>query len=289
MGMNILILGHGKSGTTIFVFKVAGGLPNCQAFSGGDPVESLGDYENAAYKYTLNIRKGRTPDLFKGHLKEIDFDRKIWMARDPRDVAVSEMLYRWHKGHKGSKKQYRTHLALIRKKEKDPQSIPFHVICRYSGHDGWPMTTDEVIAKVRDRYEATRDFVKHLGSEWYIFKYEDMIAKNYDALHEYLGFEIKDDARIPTTTKKTKVARKKATGDWRHWFTEEDVALFKPALVPYMQLIGYDCEDWNLSATPEINPQFASLYMQGLVRMNTPGMLGRCKDIIARMRSGQES
>jgi len=266
--MNILILGHGKSGTTIFVFKVAAGLPNCQAIAGGDPVKYLGDYENAVYKHTYNARKGRTLDLFKNYSKEISFDRKIWMARDPRDVAVSEMLYRWHKGHKGSRKQYQEHLAIVQKKEMDPKSIPFHVICHYSSHGDWPITTDAVIEKVRTRYQTTREFVKSLGSEWFIFRYEDMISKNLDALHEYLGFEINDDAQIPSTTKKKKVARKKASGDWRHWFTEEDVELFKPALLPYMKLIGYDCNDWTLSSNPEIEPQFSSLYMEGLARQN---------------------
>ena len=275
--MNILILGHGKSGTTIFVFKVAAGLPNCQAFSGGDPFESLGDYENAVYKHTYNVRKGRNFDLFDDYSKEISFDRKIWMARDPRDVAVSEMLYRWHKGHKGSKKQYQEHLAIVQKKEMDPKSIPFHVVCRYSSHGDWPITTDEVIEKLRSRYQTTRDFVKSLGSEWFIFRYEDMISKNLDALHEYLGFEIDDDAQIPSTTKKKKVARKKAMGDWRHWFTEEDVELFKPALLPYMELIGYDCNDWALESNPEIEPQFSSLYMEGLARQNTVNTLRRYK------------
>jgi len=267
--MNILILGHGKSGTTIFVFKVAAGLPNCQAFSGGDPVKHLADYENAVYKHTYNVRKGRNFDLFDDYSNEINFDRKIWMARDPRDVAVSEMLYRWHKGHKGCRKQYQEHLAIVQKKEMDPKSIPFHVICRYISHGDWPMTTDEVIEKARARYQTTHDFVKSLGSEWFIFKYEEMISKNFKALHEYLGFEINDDASIPTTTKKTKVARKKSMGDWRHWYTEEDVELFKPALLPYMNLIGYDCNDWTLSSNPEIEPQFSSLYMKGLARQNT--------------------
>lgn len=275
--MNILILGHGKSGTTIFLFKVAAGLPNCQAFSGGNPVKCLSEYENAVYKYTYNVRKGRSFDLFRNHLKEIDYGRKIWMARDPRDIAVSEMLYRWHKGHKGSKKQYKEHLAIVQKKEMDPKSIPFHVVCRYSSHGDWPITTDEVIEKLRSRYQTTRDFVKSLGSKWFIFKYEDMILNNLETLHEYLGFEIDGNAQIPSTTKKKKVARKKAMGDWRHWFTEEDVELFKPALMPYMELIGYDCNDWALESNPEIEPQFSSLYMEGLARQNTVNTLRRYK------------
>jgi hypothetical protein len=50
--MKIFILGVGKSGTTALVYKVAGGLPNCQAFSGGPPGKYVGDYENAVYKHT---------------------------------------------------------------------------------------------------------------------------------------------------------------------------------------------------------------------------------------------
>ena len=101
--MKVLILGLGKSGTTAMVYKVAGGLPNCHAFSGGQPGKHVGNYENAVYKHTYEERKGKSFDLYKEHLKKESYDRKIWMARDPRDAAVSRMLYWWHKGHKGKK------------------------------------------------------------------------------------------------------------------------------------------------------------------------------------------
>jgi hypothetical protein len=91
------------------------------------------------------------------------------------------------------------------------------------------MPTDELVEMERVRCQQMSDFAESLGSDWFIFKYEDMIEKNYDGLNKYLGFEIKDDAEIPTTTKKSKVVRKKAYGDWRHWYTEEDVDLFKSA------------------------------------------------------------
>lgn len=276
--MKILILGHGKSGTTVFLYKVAGGLPNCQAFSGGDPGEHSGDYENAVYKFTYNERKGRTFDLFRDHSNEIQYDRKIWVARDPRDVAVSEMLYRWHKGYDGNRRQYRAHLRLIQKKEQDPRSIPFHHVCRYIGHDGWPMTTEEVLEKERFRYQRMYDFVKSLGKEWFTFKYEDMIEKNFDDLYDYLGFKIRDDAEIPSTTKKSKVARTKASGDWRQWFTEEDVDLFKPAYLPYMELVGYDCEDWTLNSNPRIEPKHSSMYIKTLVRQNTINKIRSARD-----------
>ena len=105
------------------------------------------------------------------------------------------------------------------------------------------MTTEEVLERERVQCQRMHDFVKSIGNNWFIFRYEDMIDKNFDALNEYLGFKIKDEAEIPMITKKSKVARKKAYGDWRIWYTEEDVELYKPVYLPYMELIGYDCDD----------------------------------------------
>jgi hypothetical protein len=204
------------------------------------------------------------------------------MVRDPRDTAVSRMLFRWHKGHGGSKKQYRKHLELVQKKEQDPGSVPFHVLLSYIGHDGWPMTTEEVVESERVRHQRMGDFVASLADGWFIFKYEDMIDRNYGVLHEYLGFEIQDEAEIPQATGKAKVARKKTYGDWRHWFTEEDIELFKPAYLPYMEVIGYDCNDWTLSPNPVIEPEYSSLYMKGLVRKHTLNTIRSLKDLVLR-------
>jgi hypothetical protein len=70
---------------------VAGGLKNCQAFSGGKPGKYLGEYENAVYKHTYHEGKGKSFELYRDHLNREHYDRKIWMARDPRDVAVSRI------------------------------------------------------------------------------------------------------------------------------------------------------------------------------------------------------
>ncbi len=136
--MKVFILGTGKTGTTALVYKVAGGLPKCKAFSGGKPGKYIGEYENAVYKHTYEERKGKNFELYRDHLKYEHYDRKIWMARDPRDAAVSRMLYRWHRGILGHKKQYQAHLDRVLKKEQDPKSVPFHEICRYTGNNGWP-------------------------------------------------------------------------------------------------------------------------------------------------------
>jgi hypothetical protein len=276
--MKILILGRGKSGTTALLFKVAAGLPDCKAFSGGHPGKYAGKFKNAVYKHTYSERKGKTFDVYHKHISAENYDRKIWMARDPRDVAVSRMLFRWHKGPKGSWEQYRTHLELVQKKECDPSSVPFHVLCRYIGHGNWPLTTEEVVEDERLRSERMSDFVRKLGSDWFIFKYEDMIDGNLDRLNDYLGFTVKNDAEVPVSTGKAKVARKKAYGDWRNWFTEEDTEVFKTAYLPYLETIGYDCNDWAVSAQPVIEPEFSSMYMQRLVRENTSNPFRKLKE-----------
>jgi hypothetical protein len=276
--MKILILGRGKSGTTALLFKIAAGLPNCQAFSGGHPGKYSGEFENAVYKHTYSERKGKTFDVYNEHISEENYDRKIWMARDPRDIAVSRMLFRWHKGPKGRWKQYRSHLELVQKKELDPKSIPFHVLCRYTGHGKWPATTEEVVEDERVKYQRMSDYVRSFGDDWFLFKYEDMIEGNYDDLNNYLGFAVRNEAEVPKSTKKSKVARKKAYGDWRNWFLEEDTEVFRPAYLPYMEAIGYDINDWTVATQPTIEPEFASLYMKRLVRENTSNPLRKLKE-----------
>jgi len=276
--MKILILGRGKSGTTALLFKMAAGLPGCRAFSGGHPGKYAGEFENAVYKHTYSERKGKTFDVFDRHVSEENYDRKIWVARDPRDVAVSRMLFRWHKGPKGKWKQYRTHLDLVQQKERDPKSIPFHELCRYIGHGDWPMATEAVVEDERLRHQRMRDFVNGLGGDWFVFQYEDMIRGNFGSLNDYLGFPVQNEAEVPKTTQKAKVVRKKAFGDWRNWFVEADVEIFKPAYLPYMEAIGYDCEDWAVSAEPVIEPQFSSMYMKKLVRENTSNPVRKIRE-----------
>jgi hypothetical protein len=200
-------------------------------------------------------------------------------------VAVSRMLYRWHKGTLGSKKQYQAHLDRVRQKEKDPKSISFSEICRYIGYEGWPVDKSVLVEEERDRYRKMSDFVRSLGDDWFLFKFEDMVAGKSEELNAYLGFGIVDEAEVPSGTGKAKVIRKKSTGDWRHWFTAEDVELLKPAYRPYMEAIGYNLDDWALADDPLVEPQFSSEYMQGLVKKAKKNVVMRYLDNVLRRGS----
>ena len=179
-------------------------------------------------------------------------------------------------------KQFKAHLNLVMKKEQDPKSVSFNEICRYTGYDGWPRSLEAVIEEERVRNQNMADFIKELGDDWYLFRFEEMVAKEFEPLSNYLGFQVEEDTEVPVSTGKAKVVRKKASGDWRHWFTEEDVELFKPAYLPYMESIGYDCEDWALDPNPVIEPQYASMYMKGLLKRKPLDSIRWLKDTVLK-------
>jgi hypothetical protein len=109
-----------------------------------------------------------------------------------------------------------------------------------------------------------------------------MIDGNFESLNEYLGFAVKADGEVPASTGKAKVVRKKASGDWRQWFTEQDVELFKPAYKNYMELIGYNLNDWALDENPVIEPEYSSVYMQDLLSKATKNIILRFADSIVQ-------
>jgi hypothetical protein len=94
-------------------------------------------------------------------------------------------------------------------------------------------------------------------------------------------------AEVSSGTGKEKVVCKKDYGDRRHWFTEADVEFFKPAYTPYIEIVGYNCDDWNLSERPLIEPEFSSEYMQNLPRKAKKNTIMRSIDNISQRIFGK--
>lgn len=259
--MKILILAIGKSGTTALLHKIGSALPDFLLYSGGKLDKATKTNGDAIFKFTLSEQKGRSFENFREHLERTNYDRKIWIARDPRDNAISRSLFRWYRGSETDKEQYRKVISLVEKKEQNPESVNFCEIMRYIPQQ-IPISVSEGVEKERFSYNHMHQFVSELGNDWFIYKYEDLVDNNFEELNEYLGFEIKAETDIDKYTQK--VARKKSSGDWRHWYTEEDVDFFRPAYSPYMELIGYNINDWTLETPQVIEPKYASLYLKGL-------------------------
>lgn len=278
--MRVLILAIGKSGTTPLMYKLGAARPELQIFSGGelDRVDKImGD---AVFKFTLSDNKGRSFESLRDHLSQTEYDRKIWIARDPRDNAISRVLFRWYRGSKTDKELYRTIINLVEKKERDPGSVPFYELMRYRLRHLEPFTVSELVETENQSFVQMHRFVGGLEGDWFIYKYEDLVKNNFSELNNYLGFEVEAKANIDKHA--LKVARKKSTGDWRHWFTGEDVKLFRPIYTPYMDLIGYDSSDWELHPTQIIEPKYASLYLKSLPKRRRMDSVEKLKKKMTR-------
>ena len=70
------------------------------------------------------------------------------------------------------------------------------------------------------------------------------------------------------------VTRTKGSHDWKNWFTEADIAFFRPQLAGYMQTYGY-ADDWALSDAPCIRPEHGSEFVRRSVAIR------RRQDLVA--------
>jgi len=50
------------------------------------PEKYAGEFKYADCKHTYSERKGKTFEVYNEHISEENYDRKIWMARDPRHL-----------------------------------------------------------------------------------------------------------------------------------------------------------------------------------------------------------
>ena len=282
--LKIVILGKGKSGTTVLMHMITAAFPECRPVPGGfhahvrDRRAAGVAADSFVCKFTYNDKKGRSFDAVERHIADEGYQKKIWVTRDPRDNAVSDALFRWRRRHGKSGRQFRACLSLVERKERDPRSVDFSEIYRFTGDRGGPATLEKTIADERTRYRRMTDFVGGLGPDWFIFKYEDLVDGNLAALSEYLGREVLPTSELPREDRVK--ARTKSYGDWRNWFTEEDVRIFEPLFAPYMELVGYDGGDWELAPEPTLDPATTSLYMR---RIAAEGRLDRLRGVKKRM------
>jgi len=205
--------------------------------------------------------------LFSGALKKGDYDelvevadKKILIIRDPRDNIISELLYyggyhvTWSKPYRDRKKA----VALLKEKEAHNQGVSviklFEILC--------DRDKEALSHYMRERYENVIKFMERYP-EAHIVKYEDMLQNSIDNLEDYLGFALTQQTEIGTAHEY--VIRKKTGGDWKNWFTAEDIIFFKPILERYMDTFDYT-PDWTPHAKPSILPEHSSEYFENLVK-----------------------
>jgi hypothetical protein len=102
--------------------------------------------------------------------------------------------------------------------------------------------------------------------DYFVYRYEDLVAGNYRAVERYLGLQLTPGA-AQVEAEHRRVARTCGKGNWRDWYTCEDVAFFRPRMARYLARYGYG-DDWELNSRPTIEPQHASQYVLKLVQQS---------------------
>ena len=275
IGMKILIYGQGKSGTTILLYKIKKALENKFPDIVHDLVfEPLGVVENDQ-GLSFRFLKKQTPVKnnylvkalvanFKNHgfkledVKKLNAEKNILILRDPRDQWLSSFFYKWRTKVKTAPEQFQQVLRLIECKEKNPDLLPMFAINGFSVAE--QQLAAEKLTVMLSRLVKIKKHAENNG--WLVYYYESLLDNNFEDLNQYLNLKVGDGE---VDEKFSFVVRTKATGNWRKWFTPQDVEFFKPIFNAYLTDLGYDATDWKLNSPAELDANQGSNYLKFIV------------------------
>lgn len=276
--MKVLILGLSKSGTTALVYKIYNSLGKADILF--EPSKFV---DNGAPNVVAKV-------LIDGHLwhkypipghvtppMNIDmdsfakFDKKILIVRDPKDRAISDALYRFYNEPYCHDNEFtKSALRFIEQKEQNPDAWPFvdfyNFVNRYrrSAHKELD-TIPHGIMNVEEF--AHQDYLEH-RLVWYlndhpddafILHYEDFVDYKLDELESYLELPLTGSANVPKDT--SRVERTKYYGDYKNWFTPEDIPYFQELCESFIERFPRYA-DWTLNNSKVIRPKHGSKYVR---------------------------
>lgn len=258
--IRVLIYGLPKSGTSLLTYMIAESIDGSVKieFEPTERNKKLEKSNNVVTKCLFDFNRLITPQKINDWN---EFEKKIWLARDPRDIIISDFLYIWYWRHNPDKNNFEKALIKLKEKEKNNVSVPFHELEFYR-HTGEVWSLEELISYHQQKLKSMYEFVTYLDNSWFIYKYEDIIDQRLKELSNYLGFEVNKRASVPSEF--SRVVRSKTYSNWKNWFTSEDLQFYKPLMKDYMDLIGYDSNDWDLNIKQELKPEIGSEYMMKL-------------------------
>ena len=252
--MRILIVGEGKSGTTALLRSVSQVLESPtemfepQRFTAADLVP-----DPLVVKKLLLNWKADENDLL-GH-----FDKRLYIARDPRDRLVSHLLYDAYNKADSLDEEHRSKwLALLERKSNNPQGVSLlHLINAW-----WRLSRADLVSHYVRALDRSTGFQRRIGEHFFTVSYEEYVDANFTSVNDYLGLELSTGVVQPN---ESRVARSSTHGEWRRWFTPADIEVFRPLSHEWLRRYGYDQRDWELAEGNEpLDPATTVEYVQGL-------------------------
>lgn len=272
-----LILGLAKTGTTLLFHKIKNALPGrYQAIFEKSDEETFHQLPETVIAKMLigpNILAnfGSWDDFETKVLKQ--FDKIIYIVRDPRDRLISSLLFAPHQAYKRdqlTEQQVQKFIKKLREKEVAPHSTSLQEIQQFHSNlktpsyvpEPSPSDTPSPVAHetppTMDPYLLSLELHDRFPN-LHVIKYEDIVDGNLEEIERYLNLELERETEVSKGF--SYVKRSGSYGAWKSWFTEQDVEDFRqrPNYVQYMERYGYT--DWDLDPHPYISPQSSSQYV----------------------------
>lgn len=265
--MKILIYGLPKTGTTGLYFLIKNSQNNEGCFLFEPDYNTL---SNALMNHDSLLVKTLAGQRCEALFDK--FDKIILIIRDPRDWVISSFLYSTalHKIYDNNL-FISVMLNILSKKQKDTSFISFRNLVKCEVKGQLPWIDNGYLSDIV--FNNLINYHKQVPNTFFILKYEDFVQRNISQLEQYLGIKLSGSSDVSNDLKR--VERTKNYGDWKNWFTPDDVEYFKPIFKEYMDYFGYS--DWELPAEQRISPSHGSTYVLRLVSEARKGKLSPYK------------
>lgn len=219
--MSILIFGTGRSGSTALFYALKRAFPDLIQSFETIPSTPIGHLSKIGI-YTTKVFE-----------QAIDYEYRIWLTRDPRDRIVSGFLYQlaYHWAFDADRPTLLEIDSILGEKADNPD-LPF--LC----------LVDRIRELVPVEIDLWREDVtacklyQLCGHHFFRYTYEEMIRGETGELRKYLPAFGEFDTTVDTSHDRVK--RTMRSGEWRFWFTNDDLAQIIPEIDAPMFVLGYD-------------------------------------------------
>jgi hypothetical protein len=158
-------------------------------------------------------------------------------------------------------------LDALREKEADPASWSLRALHELADELGLGSSSF-------GPFVTTLDDTVHADQQgaYFTSRYEDFVDGKLGDLSAYLGRDVVN-REAGEDSWLSHIIRSKGWGDWRHWFTADDLEFFRPRFERYMDHFGYT--DWSLAIDPVIDPAKSSEFISRKLEERKPQVEAR--------------
>jgi hypothetical protein len=233
--MNYLVAGLAKSGTTILFSRMQQAITPDQITSlepdRDEQLQEILSSSDGAHTLT-KVLIGRVTsrnDVLK------QFQRHVVIHRDPRDQFISMLLYLFYDFQlSGDSKGFDQAHEALAYKVKNPEACStielYNLIAKLVGR--------APIGVFDNLHREQRNYIETFSPS--LLRYEDFLDNKVQAIEEYLGLELNNQAEVPEEYQR--VARSRGYGNWRCWLNDSDLAYINEQWGDTIESLNYTLE-----------------------------------------------